>query len=490
FFSGIILAISALFNDTGGLAGNSSYTGAYLIFSFFIGGILLFVVRNVWRKILVSIGLIIILVIPFVIGARGAFGGLLAGILVAFFIYLALSGKKIIRVTGVTLLILSLVLTAFVGISLIQPTSRIHSEFEKAAGNSRFIFWKIALEGIKERPLLGWGPENYSVVYAKYFDPTILEPGEAREVSVDKPHNMVLEQFVSGGFIGGMLFLLFLILFFILPLYFYRKKIFSKMELALFTGLFFAYFLQDLIIFDTVITYMTLFVLFGIFTGTTLIFTQKEKIKTISGLKPIARTVHAIVCILLFIFSWIFFVHLPSKKAKGIYTLVSRKTAEKDFSVVASISPMGNGRDVGIIGERMVKSYQENIDTIKQDPRLIAQAHTDINSFLTEADKLTEAAPNDYALWLACAQLESFDMTSTGNFEDKAISRALSYIDRARELSPNDPRVYLVYGQIFAYQKEFAKAHDYLMKAYNLDPKIPVLKEYLDKFEKLFGTKL
>lgn len=64
----------------------------------------------------------------------------------------------------------------------------------------RLRLWQIALSGIKERPLLGWGTDNYTYVYEKYsrFFPF------PQTFWYDRSHNVFLEWWVSGGALTGI----------------------------------------------------------------------------------------------------------------------------------------------------------------------------------------------------------------------------------------------------------------------------------------------
>lgn len=57
---------------------------------------------------------------------------------------------------------------------------------------------RAAWSGFLERPLVGWGPENFNVVFNKYYDPRTLETNYL-ETRFDKPHNVLFEDLVTGG---------------------------------------------------------------------------------------------------------------------------------------------------------------------------------------------------------------------------------------------------------------------------------------------------
>jgi hypothetical protein len=337
--------------------------------------------------------------------------------------------------------------------------------------------------------LFGWGPENYHVVFAKYFDPNIFD--STREAWADKPHNAVLEAFVSGGFVGGILYLLWVLSFFVLPVYLYRKKVFSKIEFVIFEGMFFAYFLQNLIVFDTVTSYMMLFALFGVLIGSIPVSLFPETEKQQTGIASNTVKIFTIMaCAALFIPAWVYFVHLPAKKSAAIKRVYDSNALQKDFSVVIGISPMGNGRDVGYIANQLLGAYQRNIAVTKQDPKRVAQAHADIEKFLSEeVDQATMVAAADYRLWISAGKLVNFDMTIMNTFDETSLMRARTYLNRAITLSPTNPQGYWALGQTDAYAKRVDDARTNFIRARDLDMTILASHQYLIIFERVFGNK-
>ena len=66
----------------------------------------------------------------------------------------------------------------------------------------RLRTWQAGLEALAERPLLGWGPENYHVASGRY----IAQPEERARVR-DRAHNATLEAAATGGVAGLVLYL-------------------------------------------------------------------------------------------------------------------------------------------------------------------------------------------------------------------------------------------------------------------------------------------
>ncbi len=110
----------------------------------------------------------------------------------------------------------------------------------------RLIAIKASWQGIKERPMLGWGSENFNLAFNKHYDPSSLRIN-FQETRFDKPHSFILEYLVSGGA------LLLLAFFFMSGAFLWQVFRSSNMlwaEVAV--AAFVAYFIRNLFVFDTI----------------------------------------------------------------------------------------------------------------------------------------------------------------------------------------------------------------------------------------------
>lgn len=69
---------------------------------------------------------------------------------------------------------------------------------------SRTIQWDAAIAGFRDRPILGYGPDNHHLVWSAHFDPRSEKLGA--EV-FDRTHNQFLEILATTGIVGAMSFL-------------------------------------------------------------------------------------------------------------------------------------------------------------------------------------------------------------------------------------------------------------------------------------------
>lgn len=126
--------------------------------------------------------------------------------------------------------------------------------FSGQDAHARLLAWKIAWDGFTEQPLLGWGPEGYRFVFAKYYDPRLA----GREQWFDRAHNNYLDILVQTGALG---LLAYLALWVGLLRAIFRGGAFSAREKVALTGLLTAYAAFNVFAFDTITTSLIFFAL-------------------------------------------------------------------------------------------------------------------------------------------------------------------------------------------------------------------------------------
>jgi O-antigen ligase len=195
------------------IAGNVTFLAAYLIFHFFFAAFLVTQTKNKWSKGILLIAMAINASVVVSCGVRGAFIGLCAGILYII-VYYAIRSKRI-RIPLIILIVI--MIASYVALFLnrdnvILKNNRIinrvtNFSLQDTTTRSRLEMWRIAIDGIKERPILGWGMENYSLAFNKYYTPAFnqINVGESWE---DRTHNVIFETLINTGFIGLISYIL------------------------------------------------------------------------------------------------------------------------------------------------------------------------------------------------------------------------------------------------------------------------------------------
>ena len=262
-FSSYVNIEKYAFGRINGLLGNPSYIATFLIFVFGLGIYLILKNREIFRstKDVFLIGenilwcLILLINVPafFLTQTRGAY----IGVFVAIIAYLALlarrgaTGEKRMAKYGFVVLAILFI----VGGALILKTNILPSNLKDAGSLfARFSTWKAAWGGFVDRPLLGYGPENFNVAFDRHYDPV----HSGVETWFDHAHNLLFELLAVAGIIGFVAYLhIFYALFRdYLPVIFKKRP---TVEAGLFLAIPIAYFVQNLVLFDSLTSYVLFF---------------------------------------------------------------------------------------------------------------------------------------------------------------------------------------------------------------------------------------
>lgn len=201
--------------------GNAIYYSGYGLFLLFLGIITAIQEKksSFWQWYAFAVGLLGLIGI-FLGGTRGTVLGLLAGMGMGIVCstFLMKDHPKIRR--GLFVLITAGVLF-FAGLVMFRETSFVRSiptlgsllntDISSGTANRRLMAWGIAIDAWQERPVFGWGPNNFYYAFNKYYRPEFLRGGMA-ETWFDSAHNALLNTLTVQGFFGFVSYLgLFLI---------------------------------------------------------------------------------------------------------------------------------------------------------------------------------------------------------------------------------------------------------------------------------------
>jgi O-antigen ligase/tetratricopeptide (TPR) repeat protein len=240
--------------------GNPTYLGLYLILHLFLVS---FVLVNVTSKIrnICFLMILILLVGVVLTQSRSAFLGLLMGgfVVVIFTVFSKNINPKIRWGFGGLLMAIGFIITILWNVKNTEFVEKsvflsrvVKVASSKTTGVSRLNNWKIAYEGFKEKPILGWGQENYQYVFAKHFLPQMYDDAPW----YDRSHNFLLDWLVSGGVLG---LLSFLAPFGVMLWFTTRSDKFSRIQKGLFVGFIVAYFTNNFFGFDSLMGTITVF---------------------------------------------------------------------------------------------------------------------------------------------------------------------------------------------------------------------------------------
>lgn len=252
--------------------GNPIFLAIYLLLLTFLA-LALAIRKGGKKRFFYLFSFFLFLFVIFLTQTRAAFIGLTIG----FFWFLFFYPKKLLKLKISALILLIFLIFGFYflkthpEVSLFPRDSLPQKITERLLttsliGSSRVSAWKVSLQALKDRPVLGYGPENFSIAFDKYYDPSLpgilRQPGEGSTDWWDRAHNFVFEISLTAG-LGALL--VYLSLF--LTLFWQLQKLKKKSKESLIAhGLqatFLGYLAANFFSFDVFSTYLISFLLIG-----------------------------------------------------------------------------------------------------------------------------------------------------------------------------------------------------------------------------------
>jgi len=198
-------------------------------------------------------------------GERGAVIGLGAGAL-AVGLIVALSSRYSARLRRVALAGTLLLLVVPLAVYAVRgtPLVRWNTTLERLSQLSphdrttrtRLITLGVSWRAFKARPLLGYGPELYTLASVRHFNPDILTYEQGWW---DRSHNTLTDRLVMEGAVGLLAYLSIFVAAGLMLVRAFRLKPHSVLTVPLTAGMLSAYFVQNLFLFDSPSSYLLFF---------------------------------------------------------------------------------------------------------------------------------------------------------------------------------------------------------------------------------------
>ncbi|MDD4996343.1 MAG: O-antigen ligase family protein, partial [Patescibacteria group bacterium] len=405
--------------------------------------------------------------------------------LFSFFLFLIFTSKSRLLKVGIIILLI-LILSGLIFIQLPQFSSQINkmpifvrrlANFTVSAAD-RFDAWLIGLKGFIDRPLSGWGWENYNLIFNKYYQPRYLVKG-IDATWFDRSHNQVIDVLALSGPFGLVSYLsIFGAIFWLIYKKTKRGDTSKKnISLVILGLMFLAYFIQNLFVFDTpaplIIFYFSLGLVYFIASDTwrsNLPTDLPKEVRPRAGSRfPLPVLVLLVVVISpAMMYKFNFEPFQQSRLGAKAWN-----AAKVDFNTA-----------LYWYQKALSKPCFTNLDTRVYLAQMIAQGHNDIGEKTTQDDlqilglgtelaiseykKNTQEHPWDARYWLYLGQLYGLGV----KYDRSYIAEAKRVLNKALSLSPNRQQVYFELARIYYYEKEYAKAITLLERTVVLSPEV------------------
>jgi O-antigen ligase len=249
--------------------GNSAYFAVFALMYVFIAGLLWSQTKEPKKQWFYPVLILLNIVGILYSGTRGTMIGLVVGGFTALGV-MAWNDNGKIRKMFVGSLIVFVVLISSVFIfksSSFVKSSPVLARIATISPNditgaSRLSMWKISYEAWKERPVLGYGQDNFSYIFARKFLPERmcnLEPW------YDRSHDVFFDWLVAAGALG---LLTYLSLYGVTLWFMWKRKDHAMplSEKAILTGMLAGYFVHNIFVFDNLTSYILFFALLAYIT--------------------------------------------------------------------------------------------------------------------------------------------------------------------------------------------------------------------------------
>jgi len=410
----------------GSTLGNSSFLATYILFNLFFAIYLIYFLFkklkqgnyiNTIKFVFALVVFVLMLVTLYASKAQAAKLSFAGGV---GFICLFLFARKYKKI-GKVLVIAAIAIYILGSVLLLVPDSFVQDMYLQVKSKARPLIWQQAWEGFSQRPILGWGPQNFGFVFNKTFNPCFYADECGGQPRFDQAHNIIMDNLIDTGVLGLIAYLaMFGSVFWIL----WKKKV-QFFAAAVFSSLLLAHFAQNLTVFDMPASYLMLFFVFG-YAGSCVIRkpVQREfKEKKISIVAIIAT---ALLGLCLF-----FFVYKPIMTSWGIIKVLAARDSEQledGYDKALNSSPMGryqirNHLTVHLLGKAQSGQVnKEEFDLL--EPKML-------NS--------VQDSPLDFFSHLNIGKFYN----AYGAFYDQSkLYDAERFLDRAVELAPTKQEVY------------------------------------------------
>ncbi len=445
-----------------GTFGNAAYLAVYMIFHVFITLLLLVKWRGASFVRYLYVGAILLQTyILFETATRGAILGLTGGVLLTAFL-IVVFGKEYKQLRRASVIFIAIVLlltgslfaarnTDFVKKDLVL--SRLAS-ISLSEGGSRFTIWSMAFKGFEERPILGWGQENFNYVFNKYYNPSLYKD----EPWFDRAHNIFFDWLIAGGALG---FLAYLSIFLATLYYLWRRESrvhFSVLERSLITGLLAAYVIHNIFVFDNVISYILFFsVLAYIYNETR----AGESDNLYFSFKFTEGVLYRLITPLIIV-SIVGGVYLLNGSGVARATRMIDALSTPDLSKRTEIFQELTSKGRGLGSQEAVEQLVQTAIAVAQSDASIEQKQEVFSLAEEILKRQVSFAPND-------ARLHVFSGSLYDQFSQP--EKAIEEIKRALELSPNKQRIYYQLAFNYLSSGKYEESFKIFKKTYELAPK-------------------
>jgi putative inorganic carbon (HCO3(-)) transporter len=453
--------------------GGSTFLAIYLLILSFIALLLTIKsIKNLDKKWFFYLPCFLLFIFVILLtGSRATYLGLIIGLLYFVFAY----PKKLpkVRLALITITTLLVIIVAYSNTQLPLPNfiekNKIVQQVKPRLSiklflnDPRFSVWQISAKAISARPVLGYGPENFSIAFDKYYDPSLprmIASYDDEKIYYDRAHNFLLNIAVEAGIPALIIYILLLISLF--------KELQKRKEEKplIYHGLqatLISYFIANFFGFDVFSTYL----LFFLIVAYCLSISSEERIIDLKPKWILNRALIIPVFILLALFVWEYNIkpfNINAELNKAT-TLNEQGQCDRSLKLMEKLS-----KTESYLDEYINASYNNAINIcIRIDPQNIVLIPKSIEIL----EKAIEQRSTFTRYWILLGTyynmlLENYQ-TSYPEYIEEWKNKTEEAFQKAYELSPKRQEVFIGITNNYLITSRYEKAKDKAQECIDLN---------------------
>jgi O-antigen ligase/tetratricopeptide (TPR) repeat protein len=454
--------------------GNAAFYAGYLLINVFLAAYLMTRYRNILLKIFYGAVIIFEIFLIFATQTRGALLALFGGLVLLAIINLFFAPHgKVKKISGAALLalaIFSLALFASKEAAWVKNTGALNRvvtiSFDDITTQSRLLTWDSSIQAFKDRPLLGYGYENFNVAFNTYFHAEIFQDAGS-QIWFDRAHSIVFEQLVIGGALGLLSYLaIFVIVFRELyrvarrqPDYFYPASVLAVMLVA--------YFVQNIFVFDTLSTYIGFVLMLGV--ACVLAYNQpaSDASATVTGGRNVRAWLPATTLVSLIVLAaTAYYFNIRPAQANLLGVDALRAGHFDEFASGTVIFKNAISYNTYQTSELRQKFAELAFNASGSNKLTDQQKSAIFNDAIFEIKENIKNAPQNVQNYLYLMTLYN----AADRFDISRLSQVIKLGEQALLLSPTRPQIYFEMGQAAISLGNLDEGIGYFEKAVELNP--------------------
>ncbi len=445
--------------------GNPIYLGIYSAMTFWMIIYAIFA-KKVKGDILPILAGINLLAVYFS-GTRGVWLGMALGFVVLVLSKYWFDGNR--KAVVGTLLSAALFLSLLTGFVIYAKKNNIAQDVEVVARLSsvntlfaRWNIWKTAVVSWEQKPIIGWGEENFIHAFNLNYNPAMY----GQETFFDHPHNTYLGWLVFGGLLGFLSFLFWvgMAIYGMVKSHLMQEKI-NDLVIPILLALTTTYLVHIFFVFDN-LTSSLLFVLVCIYFG----HFHSYGVLNLQIVNNKYKDIFRYVLIFVGLFLVYKVIYLPSYAnllvidamtlQQTARSLEDLKEVQKKYEQAIGLNTFGTYEIREFFLQRSLDLVNAAVKT--DDQNVKAEVISFANSALLQFQKQIDNNPSDhrakFMLGLYYLQTQNYDL-------------AVQVLTKSLELAPNKQIALVYLAKAYALKDDMATAFKYYEQAINITPK-------------------